>query len=202
MRCYRLNASIIILAGGKSSRMKREKAFVTINEQPLIERIISKVQDHFQEVIVVTNRPREYSYLDVEIVTDIIPGLGPLSGIHAGLIHSSSTYNLVVPCDMPFVSTRLASLMIEEAEGYDIVVANSDNGLQPLHGIYGKQCIPVIETALKQGVKKITEIYSQVNVKIIEENKLKSWGITPEVFFNVNTPEDLLRANSLAQELD
>lgn len=197
-----MNASIIILSGGKSSRMKREKAFVTINDQPLIERIISKVQDYFQEVIVVTNRPEEYSYLNVAITTDVIPGLGPLSGIHAGLIYSSSTYNLVVPCDMPFVSTKLASFMIEEAEGYDVVVAMSENGLQPLHGIYSKNCIPVIEKALNQGVKKITEIYSQVNVKIIAESKLKSWGITPEVFFNVNTPEDLLKANSLALELD
>ncbi|HHW07455.1 MAG TPA: molybdenum cofactor guanylyltransferase [Clostridia bacterium] len=197
-----MNASIIILAGGKSSRMKRDKAFVTVGNQPLIERIIDKVKNDFQEIIVVTNRPGAYDYLQVKVVSDLIPGLGPLSGMHAGLICSTSNYNLVVACDMPFVSTQLASLMLEEAPGYDVVAVRTADGLQPLHGIYGKDCIPVIETALKGEARKITHIYPYLNVKVIEAEKLAAWGITGEVFFNVNTPEDLERANSIVGKLD
>lgn len=182
--------------------MKRNKAFVTVGRQPLIERILTRVQGHFKETIVVTNSAEAYAHLKVAITRDLIPGLGPLSGMHAGLICSTSYYNFIVACDMPFVSTRLAGLMLEEAYGYDVVIARTLDGLQPLHGIYSKNCIPVIEKALKKDVKKITQIYPDLKVKVIETEQLSAWGITSQVFFNVNTPEDLVLANNLAQDVD
>lgn len=197
-----MDASIIILAGGKSSRMRRDKAFVTVGGVSLIERIVARVTRHFREVIIVTNRPEAFAHFHVTVVRDIIPGLGPLSGMHAGLMSSTSYYNLVVACDMPFVSTKLAALMLAEAPGYDVVIAATDDGLQPLHGIYSKNCLPVIERALTQGTKKITDIYPQVIVKVLRADQLAAWEIPSRVFFNVNTPADLERANALAQDED
>lgn len=202
MRCTALlNISIIILAGGKSSRMQEEKAFVMIDDQRLIDQTVAKARNCFREVIVVTNNPEAYRYLDIVITSDVFPGEGPLAGIHAGLIKASFPHSLVVACDMPFASLELGVFMAREATGYDVVVPVMDGGFQPLHAVYSKGCIPVIEAQLQKKVRKTTSIYEHLKVKIINEEQLQQWGISPWAFFNVNTPEELRIARSAVKEL-
>lgn len=197
-----MDAAMIILAGGRNSRMKREKAFLAVADRPMIETIIASAKGYVSEIIVVTNRPEAYEYLDVIVTTDIIPRQGPLSGIHAGLLKTSASCGFVVACDMPFISMDLARKMWQQLDAYDVVVPSMGGGLQPLHAIYSKNCAPVIERHLLKNVKKVVDVYQDLKVKVIEEEQLTQWGVDARVFFNVNTPDELNIAKSVAKELN
>ncbi|NLL19123.1 MAG: molybdenum cofactor guanylyltransferase [Clostridia bacterium] len=197
-----MDAAMIILAGGKNSRMKKEKAFLAVDDQPMIEKTIANAKGYVNEIIVVTNRPEAYQYLDAIVTTDVIPGQGPLSGIHAGLLRTSAPCAFVVACDMPFISMDLARRMWQELDHYDVVVPSMGGGLQPLHAVYSSDCISVIEKYLHQNVKKVTDVYRDLRIKIIDEKQLTLWGIDSWVFFNVNTPDELAIAKSVAEELN
>lgn len=196
-----MDAAMIILSGGKNSRMKREKAFVTVTDRPMIEQTILDAKQYLEEIIVVTNRPEAYEYLDVIVTEDVIPGMGPLSGIHAGLLKSSAPCSFVVACDMPFISMDLAVRMRQELGDYDVVVPSMGGGLQPLHAIYSRNCVTVIESHLLNNVRKVVEVYEALKVKIIDEKQLYQWGVDARIFFNVNTPDELEIAKSVAKEL-
>lgn len=196
-----LDISVIILAGGKNARMKRDKAFLMIDDQLFIDNTVAKAEKHFREVIVVTNRPEAYSYLDIVVTTDLIPKRGPLAGIHAGLTIATYPYSFVVACDMPFISMDLGVLMAQATAGYDAIVPVMDGGLQPLHAIYSKTCIPVIEDNLSKNIRRTTALYEKLKIKQISEKQLEQWGISPWVFFNVNTPEELEIAKTAIKEL-
>ncbi len=101
----------IILAGGKSSRMGFDKQFLIINEKRVMEIVISKLRAEFKEIIIVTNKPESYKNLADKVVSDIIKGKGPLSGLHAGLKHSSSKYSYFIACDMPNINIEYIRYM-------------------------------------------------------------------------------------------
>lgn len=179
---------LIILAGGKSSRMGEDKAFLAFGEVSLIEHIINMGrQSGIKDIIVVANDVEKYSYLDVNVVSDFYPGMGPLAGIHSGLIHSNSFTNFIVPCDMPFVSTKIISKLFNEKEDCQVVVPMMDGKYQPLTAIYTKNCIAHIEDLLKANITKVIRLYDLVKTCYVE--------LEEDIgFFNINTPEDYLRA--------
>ena len=193
-----IEASAIILAGGKNTRMKRNKAFLKLGEEPLIEKTVKAFKEYFQETIIVTNEPDDYEYLQVTITGDIIPGQGPLSGMHAGLIKASYTHSLIVACDMPFLEMDLAVYLTEKVGDYDVIVPRLGHYFQPLFAVYSKKCIQPIESCLGQGITKIIAFYPLVKVKYIDQEKLAEMGVTPRVFFNINTPDELQQARSIA----
>lgn len=192
--------SIIILAGGKNTRMKREKAFLEIDENRLIDRIVFEAKRYFEEIIVVTNEVEKYTYLDAIVISDLIPRQGPLAGIHAGLIRSSFAYSFVIACDMPFASMELGVLMAQYLKKEDAIIPMMNGGLQPLQAIYGKACIPVIEKHLQLGIRKTTAIYDKLEVKVISEEQINKWGFTSDVFINVNTPQEFDKVKMMAKE--
>lgn len=175
----------IILAGGKSSRFGREKAFLNIEGRPIIEVLVSKLSSVFEEVFIVTNNKKKFGYLNTNIIPDIFPDKGPLGGIHAGLVHSKSPYSFFTACDMPFLNTDVVRNMINEVEGYDIVVPGVKDRLHPLCAIYSKRCIPVIEDNLKKGNLRVQSIFNELKTKIID--KMFTEG---RHFININTKED------------
>ncbi len=184
------NLTLIILAGGKNTRMKQEKAFLMIENQRLIDKMVVEGKRYYKEIIVVTNEIEKYRYLDAVIISDLIPWQGPLAGIHAGLINSSFKYSFVVACDMPFASMKLGVMLAKNLESEDVVVPMINGGLQPLQAIYGKSCVPVVERHLKQGLRKTTGIFDELEVKIITEEQLRKWGYNSAAFVNVNTPQE------------
>lgn len=192
--------SVIILAGGKNTRMKKEKAFLEIDDERLIDRMVYQGKKHYKEIIVVTNEIEKYSYLDAIVTSDLIPWQGPLAGIHAGLIKSSFNYSFVIACDMPFASMELGIMLAQALNGEDAIVPVMNGGLQPLQAIYSKACIAVIEKHLKQGIRKTTAIYDELKVKIISEEQLIKWGFSANVFINVNTPQEFDEAIMMAKE--
>jgi len=189
-----LEIGLIILAGGKSSRMGEDKAFLTLGELSLIERIIKKGQEAgIKEIIVVANTMEKYGSLDVKVVKDFYPGQGPLAGIHSGLIHSQCFTNFVVPCDMPFVTIELINKLLVKQEDCQVVVPMMEGKYQPLTAIYTKNCIHHIEYLLKNDITKVIRLYDLVKTCYVEL-------IEDASFFNINTPQDFEKARLFTKD--
>lgn len=185
-----LPATGILLAGGKSSRMKRNKAFLEFAGRPLVERSLEVLLTTFKEVIISTNDPELYAKYSVQIVPDLILHNGPLSGIYSSL--QAATYDecFFVACDMPFLYKTVIRYMAQWVHDFDIVVPQSKQGLHPLHAYYKRSCLPYIEKNLKAKNFKIIDFYPDCQVRYVTEKELKIFGDTSEMFCNVNTPAE------------
>jgi molybdopterin-guanine dinucleotide biosynthesis protein A len=139
------NTGYIILAGGKSSRLGRDKNFETVGNISLLERVMLVISSFDDDIIVATSSGQSFlglsKYKRVRILTDIFPDKGALGGIYTGLIHSNSSYNLVVASDMPFLNKALLKYMIRLAPGFDAVVPRVGCHVEPLLAVYSKKCI-------------------------------------------------------------
>ena len=186
----------VILAGGKSSRMKRNKALLPCNGEFFIERIHRLLAPLFSEVIVVTNTPELYPFLPCGMVSDEYPGLGSLAGIHAGLKQSGTGRIFAVACDMPYLNADLIRLMASRAVDCDIVIPESGGGLEPLHTIYGKGCIPAMEKALSSGSVRIVDCFDWSRVAVVSKEQVAAFDPEFLSFENINTPEDYFRFRS------
>ena len=185
-----IDASVILLAGGRNSRMNyQNKSLLKIGNEKLIERILMEV-DHFKQVLICANDPKPYLYLGVEIVKDIFPDLGPLSGIHAGLLESQCSHSLVIAADMPFLRRDLLEYLASLYCDYDVVIPRAGEFYQPLCAVYAKACLPYIEANLKNNIRKTTSFYKELKVKYVNEDELEEFGEFEHIFRNINTPED------------
>jgi molybdopterin-guanine dinucleotide biosynthesis protein A len=196
-----LEISGVILAGGKSLRLGRDKLLEKVGATSLLELVISRINPLCKEIIIVTARERTFSQLasrhDIKVVSDILPGQGSLGGIYTGLVESGSLYNLVVAADMPFLNGPLLRYMIEVCDGFDFTLPRIDNMYEPLHAIYSKNCIPHAESILQKGERAIIKLFDYVKVKFIEAGAVERFDPRHLSFFNINTEEDL----ELAREI-
>jgi len=181
----------IILAGGRNTRIGTDKAFLEINGVRLIDRTITIFQEIFEEIIIVTNSPLSYIDKNVTIVTDIIENKGPLGGLYTGLFFTSSQHAFACACDMPFLDGSFIKCMTEHCADYDVVVPYSGDGLQPLHAIYSKKCLPATLNFLKRDKLKIIDLYKGLKIFTINEDTIDSFDGGRKMFFNVNTHADL-----------
>lgn len=196
------DASAIILAGGRNSRMNfQNKSFLKLNNETFIERILKEVKN-FNQIILCTNNPATYHHLGVECVKDIYENQGPLSGVHSGLISSKFSHSIVLATDMPFLTKDLLEYLIELAHGNDVVVPRSGEFYQPLCAVYSKTCLPYIEANLKQNIMKITEIYKCVKVRYVEEKELRMFGSFETIFRNINTPKEFSDYCTIQRKID
>ena len=197
-----MDTSCIILAGGKSLRLGHDKVLEKVGDKSLLEQVISRIDSLSREIIIVTAKERTFPQLDshskLKIVSDIFPGRGSLGGIYTGLVTSNSFYNLVVACDMPFMSQPLLSYMIEVSDGFDFVLPRVNNLFEPLHAVYSRNCVAPIESLLKQGRKVIVELFEFVKVRYIEAEEIDRFDPQHLSFFNINTQEDLELARKIA----
>jgi molybdenum cofactor guanylyltransferase len=186
----------VILSGGKNTRMGTNKAFLEIDGERLIDRTTRIFKDIFQEVILSTNSPLDYLDHDCAIVTDIMKNKGSLGGIYSGLFFASHDHAFVSACDMPFLNRDFIEYMIERADNYDIVVPKLTDGLQPLHAIYSKRCLPAIKRVINQDKLKITGFYKGLKALEIPGDVIKSFDPEVKMFINVNTRSDLEQISS------
>ncbi len=193
-----LVVSSIILAGGQSSRMGVNKAFLEIGGRSLIERVIEKASLVGHEIVLVTNTPDEYAHLGYPVVPDIHPGKGALGGIYSGLKAVRNPYALVVACDMPFLNASLLRYMILVAPEYDVIVPRTEQGTEPLHALYSKACLPVMARLVQKDRLKIVSLYSQVRVRYVEQEEVETLDPQRLSFFNVNSSDDLEWAREMA----
>jgi len=198
-----LDVGYIILAGGKSTRLGRNKVFEIIGQKSLLERAVSCLSSFKSEIIVVkakdSSLPELTGYPELRIVTDVYPGKGSLGGIYTGLVASKAFYNMVVACDMPFLNLDLLRYMIDLAREYDVVIPKVDDEiLEPLHAVYSGNCIPPLEFLIKQNRLSILELFPMVKVRNVANSEINQFDPQHLSFFNINTEADLQKGLKLA----
>jgi molybdopterin-guanine dinucleotide biosynthesis protein A len=188
----------VILAGGKSSRYEINKAFVEIQGKRIIDLVFDVIGQTFPEILLVTNTPDQYGYLGLDMVGDIIKGIGPLGGIYTGLKCIGGTNGFFVACDMPFLNAGLIRHMIAICNDFDVTIPSVSGRLHTLHAIYHKNCLPHIENLIERGDHKITNFFGKAKVKYFTENDIRPFDPDLLSFLNVNSPQDFekLKAKS------
>lgn len=188
------DVTAFILAGGKSSRMGEEKAFMQIQGKGLIDRIISAAHNVSEDTFVVGPKDKFGAY--GRIVNDVYPDSGPLAGIHAALERSRTELSLVLPVDTPFVTTEFLKFLTDTArESKAIVTVPRVGGrLQPLCAVYRKPFAAIAEQALKEKRLKIDPLFPPESTRVISEEEIRAAGFDPAILDNLNTKEEYERA--------
>jgi molybdopterin-guanine dinucleotide biosynthesis protein A len=196
-----LDIGYIILAGGKSKRLGRNKINEVIGGITLLNRVVNVLSAFNGEIILVTaedsSLPDTFTYAKISKVQDLYPGKGMIGGIITGLSASKNFYNLVVAADMPFLNPVLIRYMISNAKGNDLVAYKNQNELEPLHAIYTKNCLPILEEIMLKD-RRIFELLGQVKVRYLSPAEINQYDPKKISFFNVNTESDLRIANEIA----
>jgi len=180
----------IILAGGKYLRMGKNKAFLEINGERIIDRTKNLFVDLFDEVFLVTNSPLEYFDLNLRTVSDLLPG-GALAGIYTGLFHASHSHAFVAACDMPHLNIDFIRHMKDCTDDFDIVVPRTPDGFQPLHAIYSQRCLEPMRRSLETDRLKITSFYKGLRIREIPPDAISAFDLPGKMFLNVNSKEEL-----------
>jgi molybdenum cofactor guanylyltransferase len=193
---HAMNAGVIILSGGKSSRMGTNKALLKIAEKPNVERIKEEMALEFDQILLVTNEMETYQFLNIPLATDQYPGKGPLAGIHAGLIAATSEINLVVACDMPFVSAGFGKILVEHIKEFDAVVPVIAGNQHPLFAVYHKRILPELENCLVNHNLRMKHLLEKVNVLYMTEKDFEKYddNYLQQIFFNMNHPDEYIQA--------
>ena len=171
--------------------MGTDKAFLKLGRLTLLEQAITTAKEVCETVVLVGDKQRLRPY--GWVVEDKFAGQGPLAGIHAALTSDSASWpNLLLSVDIPAVSAKFLKYLLKEslANTAQVTVPRSDGHLQTLCAVYRREFAAVAETALREGRNKIDPLFSQIPIRVIEEDELRALGFGREIFDNVNTPED------------
>lgn len=196
--------SVVILAGGESRRLGRDKSLLELAGQPLLERVVNRLAPLSDDLIVVANDPIRYEALglSVRMVSDRVRGMGSLMGIYSGLTAAYHPHALVVACDMPFLNVPLLRYMIPLAEGHDVVIPRLGRMMEPLHAIYGKTCLPHMAHLLEHHEKRIIGFFDEVVVRYVEGDEIDRFDPLHLSFLNVNRLEDWQQVERIHAEFD
>jgi len=184
-----------ILVGGRSTRMGTDKAFVTFEGRTMLARALNVARSVTSDVRIVGDPAKFAPFANV--VEDIVPGCGPLAGIHAALRASAAEFNLMLAVDMPFVSPALLHFLLARAGNSafaTVTVPRSAHGWQPLCAVYRRRFADAAEKALHAGRYKIDALFTPLETQAVEEQELERAGFSASMFRNLNTPEELSQA--------
>jgi len=186
----------IILAGGKSSRMGVDKGFQELCGKPLIEYAIEALSGLCNNIIISTSSDA-YQSLGYKVVSDVFPGIGPMGGIYSALKQSETEANLVLSCDLPFVSLELMSYILENSKGYKVAVPWMGNQhYEPLCGFYDLSILEQINAFIHKHNYKLPDLFEELSInRLIINNSMGFYR--EELFFNVNSKHDLLTAENM-----
>jgi molybdenum cofactor guanylyltransferase len=186
--------SAAVLAGGRSRRLGRNKALLPLNGTTVIESVIGEARSCVAAVTLITNSPDEYAHLGYPCKPDLLPGGGPLSGIHAALSQCGTEYVLVVSCDIPLITRALFEQLIAALPGQDIVIFKHAH-FEPLCALYRRTCIPALEELIAHGEYRIIDLFPTLRVKVLRT-------ASAELFRSINTDADyasVMHATSAVQ---
>lgn len=191
---FPMNISAFILAGGKSSRMGRDKALLPFGGRTLLDRVQELASTVTNDVRIVGPRNK----YGLQAIEDVYPDRGPLGGIHAALAASHAELNLMLSVDTPFVEPVFLRWMLDEAArtGTTVTVPYVGGRFQPLCAVYRREFLALAEPALRAGKNKIDPLFCHTTVRRIEDEELKRLAFDARMFDNLNTPEDLARAQN------
>jgi molybdopterin-guanine dinucleotide biosynthesis protein A len=177
--------------------MGQDKALLPFLGRPLIQRVMERVAPLADEILVTTNNPKAYRFLEVPLLADILPGRGALGGLYTALRAASHSQVAVIACDMPFVNPDLlqSELDLLQTSGSDLVIPQLEGGLEPFHAVYRKEsCLPEIEWALAADKWRVDSWFSRVRVYRMPEEEIRKLDPHLRSFWNINTPEELEQA--------
>jgi molybdenum cofactor guanylyltransferase len=184
--------SAFILAGGKSTRMGADKAFIEYEGCTLLERVLALTRSVTSEVCIVGDQAKFGAFAPV--LEDTFRDCGPLAGIHAALRSSRTELNLMLAVDMPFVSPALLQYLVAQAQAAPdavVVVPQSEERRQPLCAVYRRNFADAAEKSLRSGENRIDRLFDFVPTRVITAKELEAAGFAPGIFHNLNTPEEL-----------
>lgn len=190
----RVEATGVVLAGGASRRMGRDKAALVLEGEPLLARVIGRLGIVTSEVLVVGPPERAALVPQVRVVPDIQAGMGPVGGIYTALRAARTDRVFVVACDMPFVRPALVRYLLELAEGHAVVVPRTARGTEQMHAVYTKACLAALQESIAAGELAVSRLYGRVATRIVEPEEWGRYDADGESMTNVNTPEEWERA--------
>ena len=192
----------VILAGGLNSRFGgRPKALIEIEGRRLLDRIGTVFEAIFDEILLVTNTPIDYLPWGFHIVTDLFDVRSSLTGIHTGLFHASNPHAFFTACDTPFLNRAVVETVLAGIrDDIDVVMPQTEAGFEPLCAAYSTRCLDTVTRHLEQNKLKIQRVFRKYRIRTISEKALRR--VDPELlsFFNINTVEDLSRAEAISQK--
>lgn len=201
-----MEISFIVLAGGRSLRLGRDKIKEILGEKSLLRWVISSISHFNYEIVIVTAKqepvPASISGFKVRMTGDIYPEKGSLGGIYSGIAVSKSFYNFVIAGDMPFLNRGLMQYMMDITNGFDLVLPRFGEIVEPLHAIYSRSCMAYMEDLLKQDELQILKFFPSVNTRYIENDEVDKFDPEHLSFFNINTENDLKKARLILEKGD
>jgi len=190
----------IILSGGKSTRMGENKSLLKLGTLTAIERVTRLMKKIFEKVILITNTPDEYTFLNIPMFEDVYRYMGPLAGIHSGLLHSNTKENFVISCDIPLMTEEMIKFLVDYKTDKPVTVCRADGFVQQLAGRYSAFLLPQIEKSFLNEEKeirtgeqkkrkcKVLSLLEKAGAEIINASDLEFYK--EGIFFNMNRPED------------
>jgi len=194
--------TIVIQAGGESTRMGQDKALVPFLGIPLIQRVFEQVAGLGDEILVTTNRPEAFTFLKAHLVPDLLPGSGALGGLYTALSAAGFPLVAVVACDMPFVNAGLLAALRDRLieTGCDAAIPRSPSGVEPFHAVYrGETCLPLVKASLESGLHRVDSWFALARIEYFSPAEVQRFDPRQTAFRNVNTPAELLLAEELAR---
>lgn len=194
----------VVLAGGQSSRFGWSKAHQTISDKSLIEWVVDRLAKVSREIIIVTGQDDCFTSLaasmplSLKIIADMHLGKGPLGGIYTGLVALANPRAIVVGSDMPFLSTALLSYMLQHSQAFDAVIPRMGKWIESLCAVYSRNCLAPIQKLLERNELRISNLFTMVKVKHVEEAEMNRFDPEHLSFFNINTQADLDEARKVA----
>ena len=183
----------VVLAGGLSLRMRRDKAALTLDGQPLLRVVAERLGQVVRTVIVIG--PERYRELvpDLSVVPDVRPGQGPLGGLQTALVATDTPHILAVACDMPWLNPDLLRSMIEQAKHEprcDAVALRTPKGLEPLHTVYHRRILPLVSDRLEKQALGMRALLDDLQVCVVDTTHMQELDLRRRSLYNANTPDD------------
>ena len=186
-----------ITAGGRSSRMGRDKAWLRLDASTMIERVIAALKPVTRSLAIIANS-REYEALGLPVFQDTYTGIGPLEAIRTALVNSPTRHILLAGCDLPFVTSELFSFLVGLAGDHQAVVPRAADGrLEPLCAIYATDALPDLVELIESGERKVSRLFDRIQTRFVDFQELNHLEGSSLFFENVNTPEEFSRAIKL-----
>lgn len=196
--------SLVIQAGGKSSRMGEDKMLMPFKGVPLIQRVLERTQDISQEILIVSNNPEQLSFLDINIVKDSIVGFGAIGGLYTAMDRATCDLVAVVACDLPFVNAAILreGARLLDQTGADVAIPKVPGDFyEPLHAVYRRRsCKEAIFQSIEADQRRLVSWFPSVRVVEMDEALCKQLDPDGLAFFNINNKDDFLLAEQIESE--
>ncbi len=195
--------TIVLQAGGESSRMGQDKAFLPFLGIPLIHRLVNRFQQINAEMLIISNNTPAFLEFGLPVFSDIRPGRGALGGLLTALSVAHTPFIGLVAVDMPFASSQLIRFMAESIQesNFDAIIPSTEGGIEPLHAVYRREsCLTFVEKAIDQDLWRMKAWHKNANIKILDPTETLNITGSQHTFMNLNTPEEFSSAEEIARD--